>query len=355
MTNLRILSLFPLLLATPLFAQGEVDLRVSAKKGASVWLLVDTKLEQTIDMGGREMETAQNTSRVLNVTVKDVDDKGNLIVETKIARVHGNMTMPMGQGDFDFDSAGAKPAEDEDDGMGGMGTMMKKAMMAGAGKTFTAKVDTRGKVVELMDGAAELLKGNEGGMMSGNALDEGTLKHMVEGAFGVLPEKPVAVGAKWQHSQKEANGRMPMEQKLEMTLAKADDEAFEITATGTVEKPEAPAADKDKQPESDDPQATMAREVMRSMKVKNGKLTGAQRVSRKDGFVLDSTNTITMDVEMSAGPMGDMSMTMKTISATKRTTAEAAEAKKAEKPKEEPKKDAPKSADPAKTPAKEGK
>jgi hypothetical protein len=339
--NHRILSLFPLLLTAPLLAQGEVDLRTTAKKGNSVWLAVETKMEQVMDMGGREMETAQNTTRVLHVNVKDVDDKGNLVVETRIARVHGSVTTPMGMADFEFDSAGPQPSDDEEGGMPGMspGTM-RKAMLAGAGKSFTATVDARGKVVELKDGAAELLKGNEGGMMSGNSLDEGTLKRMVEGAFGTLPEKPVAVGSKWEHKQKDTNGRLPMEHKVEMTLAKADDEAFEITAAGTVEKPAAAAdANKEGDVAGEDPQEAMAREMMKSMKVKNGKLTGSQRVSRKDGFVLDATSTITMDVEMNAGPMGEMTMTMKSTNVTKRATAEAADAKKAEAPKTEPKKD----------------
>ncbi len=332
--NHKSLSLFPLLcLAAPLFAQGEVDLRTTAKKGSSVWLVVETKLEQAIDMGGQEVETAQNTTRVLHVAVQEVDDKGNLTVATKIARVQGNMTMPMGMGDFEFDSAGPDEAADEEDGMGGMGSMMKKAMMAGAGKTFTAKLDSRGKVVELMDDAKEILRGNEGGMMSGNALDEGTLKHMVEGAFGTLPEKPVAVGSKWEHKQKDTNGRMPIEHKVEMTLAKADDDSFEITAIGTVEKPEAPtpAADaKEEAPGAEDQEA-MARDMMKSMKVKNGKLTGSTRVSRKDGFVIDATNTVTMDVEMSAGPMGEMAMQMKSTTTTKRGSEDAA-AKKAPAP-----------------------
>jgi hypothetical protein len=338
--NHRMLSLFPLLLAAPLLAQGEQELRVTAKKGSSVWLSIETKTEQVMEMAGREMESGQNTTRVLQVAVKDVDDKGNLIVETKIARVHGNVTTPMGMADFDFDSADTAPADDDEGGgIPGMspGTM-RKAMLAGAGKSFTAKVDTRGKVVELTDGAAELLKGNQGGMMSGNTLDEGTLKRMVESAFGTLPEKPVAVGSKWEHKEKESSGRMPMEHKVEMTLAKADDEAFEITATGTVEKPAAAAdaaADTGEQT-----QEAMARKMMDSMKVKNGKLTGMQRVSRKDGFIVDASNTITMDVEMEAPGMGEMSMTMKSTSLTKRTTAEAAEAKKkAEPKKEEPKKD----------------
>lgn len=334
------LSLFTALcLATPLFAQGEVDLRTTAKKGASVWLVQETKQEQTIDMGGQEMETSQSTSRIVQVTVKDVDDKGNLIVEAKIARIHGSMAMPMGMGDFEFDSAAPPAADGEegDDAMAGMGSMMKKALMAGAGKSFTARVSTLGKVAELLDGAADIMKSGEGGMMGGNPIDENALKQIVESAFGMLPEKPLAVGAKWEHKQKESSGRMPMEHKVELTLAKADADSFEVTAAGTVDKPEAPKDEKADKLEGDEQEA-MAAEMMKSMKVKNGKLAGTQKISRQDGFVLEATNTISMDVEMTAGPMGEMQMAMKMTTSTKRTTEDAAKPAK----KEEPKKDAPK-------------
>ncbi len=344
MNQLRYLSLFSAIcLATPLLAQGEVDLRTTAKKGSSVWLVQETKQAQVIDMQGQEMETEQSTTRTLCFTVKDVDDKGNLVVETKIARIQGSTKLPMGMGDMEFDSAAPASDEDDDGGMGGMGGMMKKAMMAGAGKSFTAKLSPLGKVIELMDGAADILKSDDEKMPGGEAMSADTLKQLVESAFGTLPEKATAVGAKWQHTQKEGNARMPAESKLEMTLTKADAESFEITAVGTVDKPaEAKADTKDGEKIDDgDEQEAMGREMLKSMKMKNGKQTGTLKVSRQDGFVLESTNTVTMDVEMSAGQMGDMQMSMKQTVTCKRTTAEAAvPAKKAEAPKDEPKKDA---------------
>jgi len=80
---------------------------------------------------------------------------------------------------------------------------------------------------------------------------------------------------------------------------------------------------------------------MKSMKIKNGKITGSCRVSRTDGFVTEATNTVSMDIEMSAGPVGDMAMTMKVSKSLKRTTADAAAPKKAEPKKDEAKPAAP--------------
>jgi hypothetical protein len=338
------LPLFPLLcLVAPVFAQGEIDLHTTAKKGATVWLAQETKNEQTIEVQGQEMETSQSTTRVCQITVKDVDDKGNLIVETKIARVYGSMALPMGMGDSDFDSAAAEKADkdkDDDDGVGGMGAAMTKALMAGAGKTFTAKVNPFGKVVELMDGAADIVKGaSGGGMMGGRGIDEGSLKQIVESAFGVLPEKATAVGGKWQHKEKNAGGRLPVEQAMEMTLAKVDADSFEITASGTVNKPELPKDDGKAKGEDEEGQAAMVAKMMKDMKVKNGKLTATEKVSRQDGFVIESKNSVSMDVEMSS-QMGDMNMAMKLSTSVKRTTADAATAKKpAKEEKKEEKKE----------------
>jgi hypothetical protein len=198
MNSRTFLSLLPLLLASTAFAQGEVDLRTTAKKGSSVWLVQETKQEQNIDMGGQQMEAGNTVTRTIHVTIKDIDDKGNLIVETKIARVQGAVTMPM-IGDSEFDSAEPAEAEEENDGMGNMAGMMTKALMAGAGKTFTAKVDPHGKVLELLDGAKEIVESGKDGAMGASGLDEAALKQIVSGAFGELPSKPVAVGGKWEH------------------------------------------------------------------------------------------------------------------------------------------------------------
>ncbi|MBM3960833.1 MAG: hypothetical protein FJ306_02885 [Planctomycetes bacterium] len=345
MNHQKLLSLVTALaLCAPGFAQGEIDLKVTTKKGASVWLVEETKSSQVIDMQGQEMETGQTITKYLQFTVKDVDDKGVMTIETKIARVVGSMALPMGMGDMEVDSAAPAEEEEEEDGMG-MGAMMggmKKAMTAGAGKTFTAKVDAKGKVVELMDDAKELLTDSGGGggrMMGGGAMTEASLKYLVSSAFGELPAKPVAVGGKWERSEKDSAGRMPSNNKFDLTLAKADAESFEVTIAGTVETPAA-AGDADTI-EGDDEQAEMQREIMKSMQMKNGKIAGLCKASRTDGFVTEANLTISMDVEMSAGQMGDMAMSIKTAKSMKRTTEAAAAPKKAEPKKEETKPAAP--------------
>src|SRR5262245_29861268 len=303
-TNLRLLTL--LCLATPLVCQDH-DLKVAAKKGSTVWLLLEEKQEQTIDMGGQTMDVENSTTRTLQLEIKDVDDKGNLVVEVKIARIHGSMMMPMGMGDIEFDSAKkTEGEEDEDGGMGGLRTgALAKAITALAGKSYVAKVDAFGKVASL-EGVADLLKtqnqgprGMGGGM--GAAATEGQLKQYVESAFGTLPQKPTAQGATWDRVDTEKSTRGgPMQTKLQLTLAKVDADMFEITATGTVEAaPKGEPKGEEKAGGAAEGEAAEAenamREMMKNMKVKNGKVSGTQKVSRQDGFVIESTNITSMD------------------------------------------------------------
>ncbi|HEX5053154.1 MAG TPA: DUF6263 family protein [Planctomycetota bacterium] len=334
-SHLRLLSL--LCLTTPLLAQGtEHDLRIAAKKGTSVWLLQEAKQEQAIDMGGQQMDMGNTTVHTLHLTVKDVDDKGNLVVETEIVRIHGSMSNPM-MGDIDFDSA-KKAAGDDDDEGGGMGMspgMITKAMTALAGKSFVARVDPFGKVASL-EGVAELLadaKKNAGGMggAMAQAASEATFRQFVESAFGTRPSKPMATGGTWDHADNEKGVRMPMRSKLQLTLAKVDADNFEVTAVGTVEKADAKGEEGDDSPMN---------EMRKSMKVKNGKVSGSQRVSRQDGFIVEAKNVTTMDLDMASPMGGDMSMNMKVTTTTKRTTADAAvPAKKAAPAKDEAKKE----------------
>lgn len=333
-TKSCVLSL--LCLTASLAAQGEAHtLRTTAKKGASVWLLQEQKEEQTIDQGGQQFEIGKSTVHTLHVTVKDVDDKGMLVVETEVVRVHGAMQMgPMGEVEFDS-AAPADADEGDDDGGFGMPShaTISKAMTVLAGKKFTARVDSRGKVGSL-EGVAELIAARQGRSMMATPTTEDSLKKMVESAFGIMPEQPVAVGATWDDVDA-AVGRMgTTSNKVTMKLANVDGTSFEITATGTVEKPAAKDAGGESAGEGDESdEAAMARDMMKNTKIQNGKLSGSQRISREDGFLIDATNVMTMDVEMS-GPMGEISMNVKMTTTTKRTTAEAAMPKKVEPAKE---------------------
>lgn len=306
MNRLAHVSLFPLLglgLATALTAQ-EHDLRVQAKKGATVWLSQQSQMEMTMDMGGQPAEMGGSTTTITQVTVQEVDAEGVLTVETKVHRIHGAMTVPMA-GEIEFDSADAG----DDAGANPM-AMMTKALTALAGKSYGAKVSPHGKVLSLV-GADDLLKNaRRGGAMMGNSVSETQLRSMVETAFGFVPEKPTAVGGSWEHVQKEDANTPAV--KLTLTLAKVDADAFDVTAVGTT--------------------AEQDQGEGRTLK-----MTGSQRVSRADGFLMEAKQAMTM-VGSQKGPMGDMDVDMKVTLTTRRTTADAAmPAKKTAAPADAPK------------------
>lgn len=327
-------SILLLCLCTSLAAQGEQDLRITTKKGASVWLTQETKMEQAIDMGGQQMDMGNSTTYTMQITVKEVGDKGQLVVEAKIARVLGTMTMPM-MGDVEFDSIDQKPGDakegagDEADGMGMPDfDSIGRAMGSLAGNTFIAKVDPFGKVTSI-DGIEKALEaarknaGRMGAQMLGAQLNESAMQKLVESAFGTLPDKPIAVGGTWERSEDQKSSRMQVANKMKLTLAKADAESFEITAAGTIEKPASEAAGEAKEGEGDE--AAAAREMLSKMKIENGKIAGTAKISRTDGFMIASTSNMSMDLTMPS-PMGggDMTINQKVTTTTKRTTEEAA-------------------------------
>lgn len=324
-------SLLPLLLLAPLAAQ-DVDLKVAPKKNTTSWFLHTMKQEQSIDFGGQQMESGSTLSWAYQITVKDVDDKGIASLEARIERIKGVITIPM-MGDTEFDSAtapkgkeGKEGKEEDAEDEGGMGmpdfSSIGKTLTKFAGKSFTATIDEKGKVT-LGEDATKLLEssmagGNEmtRGMASGMASKE-SLSRLVEESFGSRPEKPLAVGAKWTTDEVEKANNMPIKSKLEMTLAKCDDASFEITATGTIEK----SADVKLGNDASDEDAEGMKAMLESMKMKNGKLTSMHRISRTDQFVIESKSVSTMDIEMDSPMGGEMSMTNKSTTTTKRTTA----------------------------------
>ncbi|MFN6193458.1 MAG: hypothetical protein ACK5BN_06510, partial [Planctomycetota bacterium] len=65
-----------LALCTPVAAQGPLDLKIQAKKGASVWLLDDFVAAKGLSLEGQEVATVLKSPSVLHLTVEDGDDKG---------------------------------------------------------------------------------------------------------------------------------------------------------------------------------------------------------------------------------------------------------------------------------------
>lgn len=331
MMRTRVSTLLVLSLAATAVAQGETfDLKTTAKKGSAVWIQQEAKSENNIDMGGMQMDMGSTTTYTVLITVKDVAADGTLSVEAKIGRIQGSFTVPQ-MGDVDYDSA--EPGEGEEEGIGALGT----AMASIAGQSFTAQVDPYGQV-KSMDGLKAILDGARGkggmmGQMLGGQLQDGNFERLVESAFGAVPEKPIQKGGTFVRNEDAKASRARVSNKITMTLAEIDAEAFTVTAAGTIEKPSAEPTDG---AADESPMDKQNREMLAKMKIENGKITGTSKVSRQDGFVVESKSEMSMEITMPS-PMGggEMFMTQKTTTTTKRSsesaTKKAEPAKKVEK------------------------
>lgn len=312
-----------LALCSTLASQGPIDLRIPAKKGASVWLLDEFVDQKVFSVEGQEFETVLKSTSALHLTVKDVDDKGRLVVTTRIARIHGDWSLP--DDVIEFDSTA--PADDEEDDGSEMMTpaRIRKALLAGAGKTFTATIDDRGQGVELMDDAKELLReaaiAAPGGM--GATLTDASLRDLLRRAFGELPGGPVAIGATWRSASNDAR---ELRLTRELKLAKADAATVEVAIASGAEAAKADEAE----------EGVVVVVNKKAPKAKDAAIRGVCRASRTDGFVLAAEETVTATLE-GAGPDGEGTVSLSLRRSLQRTTAAAAEPKTA----------APKSAAPA--------
>jgi hypothetical protein len=305
------------LLTEGLFAQ-EQDLSLTTTKGTTVWLVEKVVQKQQIDAGGQQMETANTVNRTLKFTVLDVAADGDSRVRLDVLRIHGSVSVPM-LGDATFDSAEAGAEDEDDDGGMGFGLgQMKKQMARGAGHSGIARIGKDGKVKGEVEGVEDTKT------KLGKA-DLAALKATFEGVLGRRPDGKKAAGATWA-GEHQPSGSLPVLLRTTETLQKVDADAFEITSEGTVEK-------SDKVPtlvDEGDEEAAASREMLESMKIGSGKAKSTRRVSRKDGFVVESSTSVTLAVEMET-PMGDMKMDIETATTISRTTAEAAMPKPAEK------------------------
>jgi len=223
--------------------------------------------------------------------------------------------MPQNQGEFEIDSA-VESGGDEP-----LARAMRNRMVAGAGMKFLSKVSPTGEVLELGEGAAAIVEANKEAEGTLGQLTSHGLKQLVADSLGLLPDKRTAGGAKWSCERVEVHGRMPTKQKLDLTLATVAPEAFEIEASGTVEL----AVDlikNDKEFASGN--AEEVKRQLESTKVEKGTITRKQKTSREDGFVLQASSQVVMDLVTTESQMGEVTTHMKMDTSIVRTTAEKA-------------------------------
>src|SRR5580765_7441223 len=145
-------ALYPSLLASlvaPIAAQAKIDLKTAHQKGDACALVSKQKQQQSIDLGGQQIEFGLDVTHDLVFKITDVGADGVLSVEVTVKRIRGTFDGgPMMGGAIDFDTApspdGEKSKTDDDDG-GGMGMpsagRVNSALSELCGHAFTVKID----------------------------------------------------------------------------------------------------------------------------------------------------------------------------------------------------------------------
>jgi len=236
-------------------------LQATPTKGATVWFVELTRQQQQSD--GVDVRTSLQLERTFTVTVRDVRDDGSCDVEVTLRRLRGTATLPA-IGERTFDSRSREPRERA---LAGLGERLHE-LMALVDVAMRARVAANGKVQGALTVVADddVDDGTPAPTASPAAHD--TMRQLLEAAFGRRPDGQVVVGDTWQHRQRAPRGSLPLVQQVDVRLESVDDNVFETVMKGTLEK-----------------DAVGAESPFAQLKVTDGEVIAAQRVSRRDGFV----------------------------------------------------------------------
>lgn len=294
------------------------DLRTAAKKGDTFWFVESADQSYEVVLVANPSKTWVRVHRTFRVTIQDVLKNGHRIVEIVIVRVHGSMQL-MGSNEQHFDSADPPAAIEQAKKTNSTGDFVSR-MVEIVNRKFLARIDANGKVASSLIGVAAEMKHHVPKLR----WDDRALQQLAETAFGRLPEKLVSVGDNWDHEQQAPGGNTPFRQKAVVTLKSWGDDAFALSVTGTVDKMELPITASDKEI------AKEAAKMRTKTKISNGKVTGEQSISRRDGVVIASKITVTADLSTSS-PRGVTQAKLRIVATLKRSTKEAALPKTAPK------------------------
>ena len=279
-------------------------------KGSSVWLTRERRQEFREEAGDHRSVTT--TVHTLHVEVTGLDDQGRVLVDVKVARVHGSLDLgAMGEVAFDSRTLRADDGAAAEAGLGMSPSQMSRQMMTLAGKSIAASVGPSGEIT--LRNAAALVEPK--GEHIGFPVTEELLRDLVGCAFAPLPKDPMTPNTTWERLDTSSDGLVPLAKSWRFTLSKADATSLTITGTGSVAKGPLGAPDQDLGGPEELAQALRA--ARESAQVTDGTLVSEHVVSRQDGLVLAADSKVSMRLQMES-PMGE-SVTRRTETiATKR-------------------------------------
>ncbi|MGK0299496.1 MAG: hypothetical protein ACI89X_000361 [Planctomycetota bacterium] len=263
------------------------DLHLKTPKGTTVWFVESTTTEQTHKFGKLEFKANFQINRTFGITIKQIDAKGNRIVEIHVARIAGWAQV----------ANATKTSYDSNDGHteGQTGRLdaSTSRMMAAVGRRYIARIDGNGKLVGSMAGIAHEMQGNH----PQTSVQDWELADLAETAFGRTPAKPKAIGGTWKFVQSGTVDAIRLARHATMKLTRFSDDKLEMTLTGTVEISPIPIPPPAKGSGLGSAEAQVAR-MNKKVEISNGKLSGKQALSRLDGLVIATESKSTFDLDM---------------------------------------------------------
>ncbi|NLS98235.1 MAG: hypothetical protein GXX96_39400 [Planctomycetaceae bacterium] len=170
-------------------AEGETLLHWKYEVGQKNHLIMTQDMQMKMVIKDQTVLTTATWTMDLLWEVTAVDDQGVATMTETVTRIRMKIQGPQGvMMEYDSDS-GEKPQ--------GMAAMFAPMFDSMVNKPFVARMDPRGKVVEMTipQGLAESMAKLPGGGQLGNALSEEGLKDMAE--IVTFPETPVSPGDTW--------------------------------------------------------------------------------------------------------------------------------------------------------------
>jgi len=220
--------------------------------------------------------------------VVEANADGSGVIEIAVEAVDGKVEMPAMGMETAFDTR--KP-ETLDSLQGNPGASEVLALTRLAGKSFRLGLSRDGKIV-----AVKAPEGKDGG-------EAPQVAALLEGVFGGFPSDPVRAGLSWDATGGLASPLGQLAFKGKNTVSSWDEATktavlkMEGTATASAAPAGAAAAD------PDDPQAAMAAEMAKQVKVKKGVVTGESTFDVRAGSPSKSKVTMALALEI-PNPMG---------------------------------------------------
>ena len=287
--------LFLPIASTPSIRCQELSLWPRPEPGSSVRI----ESENTREYVGPIDSLSQRLTVIhtLDFLVKGRDAAGNSLVDMRIVQVRGDLDLGQ-RGHIEFDTAATGcPSDDQLEIAVNafLPVHMSWQRMALVGSRFRAVIDPNGVVLSV-PGAADWIAGTPGS----NAT-VGLLEELAGSAFCPGPPGPLAVDATWEREFVRVEAGVSMRRQWQFRLVAQDAQSAVVAGNGKAARDA----------------AVVEQSVRPRPTPLHGVLSSSCRLSREDGFVLESTHTESMAMRLQ-GAAGETTRNLDRVTSVRR-------------------------------------